>query len=171
MYRGSNLSTETIYIPRQNKFILNDINSCINNNDSFKIDPNWSYELLKSRRTDKKEKIRIRIVKDKLTPKNGTIIFHIHGGKQIEILNNGQKKKLNNVLFFLNIILKGAFTFHSPECHEVYLREFAKNMPDVVYFSVAYRTKVEYPKGNQDCLDAYLWLTSGTDEVEEVIGI
>lgn len=36
--------------------------------------------------------------------------------------------------------------------------------------SIDYRIRCEYPKGQQDVLDAYLWLTSGLDEVEEVLG-
>lgn len=67
-------------------------------------------------------------------------------------------------------IPKGAFVFHSPDCHEVYLREFAKSLPEIVIMSVDYRTGAEHPKAQQDVLDAYLWLTSGQDEVQEVFG-
>lgn len=89
---GHKLSTSTIYIPRQHKYLLNDIETCVNKNEPISIDYNWSYEMMIKNKQTKSDKIRIRIIKNKTTPKSGTVIFHVHGG---------------------------AFVFHSPECHEV----------------------------------------------------
>lgn len=138
----SNLSTNTVYLPRQNKFLLNDLNTSLETKKFIEINYDWSYDRTKLK-ASKNDKIRVRIIKNKSTTKFKSVMFHLHGG---------------------------AFVFHSPECHEIYLREFAKCLPDVVIMSVAYRTAVEYPKNIQDVLDAYLWLISGLDEVEEVIG-
>jgi len=143
-YLNEGISTCSVYLPRQYKFLLNDLNSCLNTDDDYlTINNNWSYNLLKTSPTAKHDKIRVRIIKDKTSIKNKTVLFHVHGG---------------------------AFVFHSPECHEIYSREFVKKIPETVLMSVSYQKGVEYPKGQQDVLDAYLWLISGLDEVAEVIG-
>lgn len=84
-YIGGGLSVKTIYISRQKKFSLFDLNTCVNDKKYIKIDPTWSYESVKVDKFDKKDRIRIRILKKKSTPKSGTVIFYIHGGMDIII--------------------------------------------------------------------------------------
>lgn len=80
-YLNDGLSTSTVYLPRQYKFLLNDLNTCINTKQCLSVDKSWSYELLKATKISKNDKIRIRIIKDKSKLKTKTVMFHVHGGK------------------------------------------------------------------------------------------
>lgn len=81
---GDGLQTNTVYLPRQHKYRLNDIETCMSENRFISIDNNWSYEQLnggyKNNKQSKVDKIRVRIVREKSTPKSGTVLFHSHGG-------------------------------------------------------------------------------------------
>ena len=82
---GDGLQTSTVYLPRQHKYRLNDIETCMSTNRFISIDNSWSYEQLngvyKHNKQSKADKIRVRIVREKSTPKSGTVLFHSHGGK------------------------------------------------------------------------------------------
>ena len=59
---------------------------------------------------------------------------------------------------------------HSPDCHELYLRDWACNYAGCTIVSVDYRLGKVYPVALQDVLDAYYWLTSGSVQVRQVLG-
>lgn len=79
---GDGLKTNTVYLPRQYKYLVNDLQTSMDPNNSFiSIDNSWSYDQLRSNhKKSKADKIRVRIVREKATPKNGTVIFNTHGG-------------------------------------------------------------------------------------------
>ncbi|RWS04077.1 hormone-sensitive lipase-like protein [Dinothrombium tinctorium] len=57
-----------------------------------------------------------------------------------------------------------------PDCHEDYLRVWSPQLCGIPIFSVDYTKAKEYPAAIQDVLDAYLWVTSGAPEVEQILG-
>ena len=68
------------------------------------------------------------------------------------------------------LLLKGAFIYHSPDCHELYLQRFVEKIPNLYILSVDYKLREKYCSAQQDVLDAFLWLTSNSPDVEEVFG-
>uniref|UniRef100_T1JYX5 Alpha/beta hydrolase fold-3 domain-containing protein n=2 Tax=Tetranychus urticae TaxID=32264 RepID=T1JYX5_TETUR len=90
--------------------------------------------------------VRFRFLQDtKSSLSTSTLVFHCHGA---------------------------GFVAQSPESHEIYLRDWAIKLRGVPLVSVDYRLAPEnkFPSGLQDCLDLYLWITSGLDEVKDLIG-
>lgn len=85
---GDGLQTNTVYLPRQHKYLLNDVSTCMSTNRFISIDNSWSYEQLgrSNHKKSKADKIRVRIVRDKSTPKSGTVIFHSHGGMCAQLI-------------------------------------------------------------------------------------
>lgn len=80
----------------------------------------------------------------KMTSPKNSLIFHIHGGGYIAL---------------------------SPKSHEQYLRIWSKKL-GVPVISVDYGLSPEnkYPSALQEVLDAYLFLTSGSEKVIELLG-
>ena len=87
---GDGLQTNTLYLPRQHKYRLNDIQTCMSTNRFISIDNNWSYDQLKKNyknsKQSKADKIRVRIIREKSTPKSGTVVFHSHGGMSAQLI-------------------------------------------------------------------------------------
>ncbi|KAI1294244.1 Hormone-sensitive lipase [Halotydeus destructor] len=75
----------------------------------------------------------------------GWVVFHVHGG---------------------------GFVAGSPDSHEIYTRGWANHMPGSAILSVDYSLTPEarFPVPLQELLDVYLWLTSGSPEVEAAFG-
>ncbi|RWS02813.1 hormone-sensitive lipase-like protein, partial [Dinothrombium tinctorium] len=92
----------------------------------------------------KRRRVRCRVVKQRAKKHHSpSLLFHCHGG---------------------------AFISHSPDCHEDYLRVWSPQLCGIPIFSVDYTKAKEYPAAIQDVLDAYLWVTSGAPEVEQILG-
>ena len=52
----------------------------------------------------------------------------------------------------------------------MYLRDWVRGNPCCTIVSVDYSLRQKYPKPLQDVLDAYYWLTSGSEQVQQVLG-
>jgi acetyl esterase/lipase len=50
------------------------------------------------------------------------------------------------------------------------MRSWLKDIPNTTIISVDYRLRSEYPFALQDVFDAYFWLTSGSEQVRQVLG-
>ena len=68
------------------------------------------------------------------------------------------------------ICFLGSFILHSPDCHEIYLRDWVRDNSGCTIVSVDYRLGEVYPVALQDVLDAYYWLKSGSEQVQQVLG-
>lgn len=64
----------------------------------------------------------------------------------------------------------GGFLTQSPDSHELYLRRWVSNLGSIQMLSVDYSLSVAYPIALQEMLDVYLWLTSGSQEVVDLLG-
>ncbi|KAI1286034.1 hypothetical protein HDE_11266 [Halotydeus destructor] len=60
----------------------------------------------------------------------------------------------------------------SPESHEIYLVEYARQLPEAAILSVDYQLapSSKFPSYLQEVFDAYQWVTSGTADVYEKLG-
>lgn len=140
----------TFYSPRQLKYIINTKTYQIDTKYHTKI--KFTEELpigidnysLKNYRT----KIRIRLFKQETMkePSNDKLIFHLHGG---------------------------GFVTGSPESHEVYLRDWANQIPGVPIVSIDYTVApdVKFPSSLQEALDCYLYLMYGPEsQIKSILG-
>ncbi|XP_074598630.1 hormone-sensitive lipase-like [Brevipalpus obovatus] len=100
-----------------------------------------------SRPAGKSATVRVRLLQRTVKPESqiDTLLFHVHGA---------------------------GFIAQSPESHEIYLREWALRLEGMPILSVDYclSPKHKFPEALMDCLDAYLWVISGTEEVKQRIG-
>ena len=66
----------------------------------------------------------------------------------------------------------GGYMAGSPDSHESYLRGFARDIPGVPLISVDYQLSplAKYPIAIQEILDVYLWLMSGGQDVQDLLG-
>lgn len=108
--------------------------------------------MLRERDPNLKRSIRCKIITSKNVPaakelETKDIVFYVHGG---------------------------AFIACSPESHESFLSDLARQLgPKVAFLVVDYRLAPEarFPAGLQDVLDSYLWLRNSTEEaIEKVLG-
>ena len=95
-----------------------------------------------------KSEIKCRLIINKIDPSSNTttILLHCHGG---------------------------GFVSQSPNSHEVYLRDWSKQLPDIPIISIDYILSPEgkYPQALQQVLDAYIWLIDPTnEEIKQTIG-
>lgn len=52
----------------------------------------------------------------------------------------------------------------------MYLHKFVESIPNLYILSIDYKLREKYCRAHQDVLDAYLWLTSDSPDVIEVLG-
>lgn len=140
----------TFYSPRQLKYIID--------TKTHKIDTNYHSKIKFTDETpigienyctkNYRNKIRIRLFKQETMKEapHEKLIFHLHGG---------------------------GFVTGSPESHEVYLRDWANQIPGVPIVSVDYTVApdVKFPSSLQEALDCYLYLMYGPEsEVKAILG-
>lgn len=90
----------------------------------------------------KKKVIRCRYLLNEMDATNETLVFHIHGA---------------------------GFVSQTPDAHECYLRDWSCKLGNVPILSIDYSLSPDhkYPCALQECLDTYLYITSGDGEVLE----
>lgn len=139
----------TFYSPRQLKYVIN--------TKTFKLDTRYHSKITFTSETpigvenyslkNYRNKIRIRLFKEEtMKESHDKVIFHLHGG---------------------------GFVTGSPESHEVYLRDWANQIPGVPIVSIDYTVApdVKFPSSLQEALDCYLYLMNGPEcEIKSILG-
>jgi len=136
------VQSHTIFLPKQQKWLLKTLDECnaAPTTELFYYRPEQEGYITKDLKNDG---VRVQLIHHVSKPKEGIVMFHVHGG---------------------------AFIYHSPDCHQNYLQHFAESIPNLFILSVDYKLREKYGKAHQDVLDAYLWLTSDSPDVIEVFG-
>ncbi|XP_053212084.1 uncharacterized protein LOC128395648 [Panonychus citri] len=64
----------------------------------------------------------------------------------------------------------GGLVVDARQLHEEYLRDWVQQLDGSTIINIAYSRFVRYPFALQEILDVFLWLTSGDDQVDKMIG-
>ncbi|XP_074604490.1 uncharacterized protein LOC141857832 [Brevipalpus obovatus] len=90
-----------------------------------------------------RKSVSARVIRHNGSEPNGTVILHGQGG---------------------------AFIIDARQMHESYLFDWISQLDGAVILNVEYSRPVRYPIALQEFLDTYLWLTSESEEVAEILG-
>ena len=94
------------------------------------------FKMASDERSSKEKVIRCRYLRSEMDATNETVVFHIHGA---------------------------GFVSQTPDSHECYLRDWTNKLGSVPILSIDYSLSPDhkYPCALQECLDLYLYITSG----------